>query len=55
LTEFSPGSAHITVVSEITGNQVLAQAGISMLSQVNAMPQMAMSLLNGWQQHSNIA
>jgi len=34
-----------TEMAEITRNQVLAQAGISMLAQANAMPQMALSLL----------
>jgi flagellin len=34
-----------TEMAEMTRNQVLAQAGISMLSQANAMPQMALSLL----------
>ena len=34
-----------TEMAEMTRNQVLAQAGIAMLSQANAMPQMALSLL----------
>ena len=34
-----------TEMAEMTRNQVLAQAGISMLSQANAMPQMALNLL----------
>ncbi len=34
-----------TEMAEMTRNQVLAQAGISMLAQANAMPQMALSLL----------
>jgi flagellin len=34
-----------TEMAEMTRNQVLAQAGISMLAQANAMPQMAMTLL----------
>ena len=34
-----------TEMAAMTRNQVLAQAGISMLSQANAMPQMAMKLL----------
>jgi flagellin len=34
-----------TEMAEITRNQVLAQAGISMLAQANTMPQMALSLL----------
>ena len=34
-----------TEVAAMTRNQVLAQAGISMLAQANAMPQMALSLL----------
>jgi len=34
-----------TEMAEMTRNQVLAQAGISMLTQANAMPQMAMTLL----------
>jgi flagellin len=34
-----------TEMAAMTKNQVLAQAGISMLSQANAMPQMALSLL----------
>jgi flagellin len=34
-----------TEMAKMTRNQVLAQAGISMLSQANQMPQMAMSLL----------
>ena len=32
-------------MAAMTRNQVLAQAGVSMLSQANAMPQMAMKLL----------
>jgi flagellin len=32
-------------MSMMTRNQVLAQAGISMLAQANSMPQMALSLL----------
>ena len=35
-----------TEMATMTRNQVLAQAGISMLGQANNMPQMAMSLLN---------
>lgn len=34
-----------TEMSALTRNQVLAQAGVSMLAQANAMPQMALSLL----------
>ena len=34
-----------TEMADMTRNQVLAQAGISMLSQANTMPQMALSLL----------
>ncbi len=34
-----------TEMANMTRNQVLAQAGISMLAQANAMPQMALSLL----------
>ena len=34
-----------TEMAEMTRNQVLAQAGISMLSQANSMPQMALQLL----------
>ena len=34
-----------TEMATMTRNQVLAQAGVAMLSQANAMPQMAMSLL----------
>jgi flagellin len=34
-----------TEMAEMTRNQVLAQAGISMLAQANAMPQMALQLL----------
>ena len=34
-----------TEMASMTRNQVLAQAGVSMLSQANSMPQMAMSLL----------
>ena len=34
-----------TEMAELTRNQVLAQAGISMLAQANSMPQMALSLL----------
>ncbi len=34
-----------TEMSELTRNQVLAQAGIAMLAQANAMPQMALTLL----------
>ncbi len=34
-----------TEMAEFTRNQVLSQAGISMLSQANSMPQMAMNLL----------
>jgi len=36
-----------TEMAELTRNQVLAQAGISMLAQANTMPQMALSLLQG--------
>jgi flagellin len=35
-----------TEMAAMTRNQVLAQAGIAMLSQANAMPQMALSLLS---------
>ena len=35
-----------TEMAEMTRNQVLAQAGISMLAQANTMPQMALNLLN---------
>ncbi|MCP4612758.1 MAG: hypothetical protein GY845_29025 [Planctomycetes bacterium] len=34
-----------TEMAEMTRNQVLAQAGISMLAQANTMPQMALTLL----------
>jgi flagellin len=34
-----------TEMAEITRNQVLAQAGVSMLAQANTMPQMALTLL----------
>ena len=34
-----------TEMAEMTRNQVLSQAGISMLAQANAMPQMALTLL----------
>ena len=34
-----------TEMSELTRNQVLAQAGVAMLAQANAMPQMALTLL----------
>ncbi len=34
-----------TEMAEITKTQVLAQAGIAMLAQANAMPQMALQLL----------
>jgi flagellin len=34
-----------TEMAEMTRNQVLAQAGISMLAQANTMPQMALQLL----------
>ena len=34
-----------TEMAAMTRNQVLAQAGISMLAQANMMPQMALSLL----------
>ncbi|GAJ14432.1 unnamed protein product, partial [marine sediment metagenome] len=34
-----------TEMAEMTRNQVLAQAGISMLAQANAMPTMALILL----------
>jgi len=34
-----------TEMASMTKNQVLTQAGISMLSQANGMPQMALSLL----------
>jgi flagellin len=33
-------------MAEMTRNQVLAQAGISMLAQANMMPQMALQLLS---------
>jgi len=36
-----------TEMAEMTRNEVLAQAGISMLAQANTMPQMALNLLNG--------
>jgi flagellin len=36
-----------TEMAEMTRNQVLAQAGISMLTQANTMPQMALQLLRG--------
>jgi flagellin len=36
-----------TEMATLTRTQVLSQAGISMLSQANSMPQMALSLLNG--------
>ncbi len=36
-----------TEMATMTRNQVLAQAGIAMLSQANAMPQMALALLRG--------
>jgi flagellin len=36
-----------TEMASLTRNQVLAQAGISMLAQANTMPQMALNLLNG--------
>jgi flagellin len=36
-----------TEMAALTRNQVLAQAGISMLAQANTMPQMALTLLNG--------
>ena len=36
-----------TEMAAMTRNQVLAQAGISMLSQANSMPQMALTLLQG--------
>jgi len=36
-----------TEMATLTRNQVLAQAGISMLAQANTMPQMALSLLRG--------
>jgi flagellin len=36
-----------TEMAALTRNQVLAQAGISMLAQANTMPQMALSLLQG--------
>jgi len=36
-----------TEMAAMTRNQVLAQAGISMLAQANTMPQMALSLLQG--------
>ncbi|MHC4743856.1 MAG: flagellin, partial [Planctomycetota bacterium] len=35
-----------TEMAEMTRNQVLAQAGISMLGQANSMPQMALTLLS---------
>jgi flagellin len=34
-----------TEMAELTRNQVLSQAGVSMLAQANSMPQMAMNLL----------
>jgi flagellin len=34
-----------TEMAAMTRNQVLAQAGVSMLGQANTMPQMALSLL----------
>ena len=34
-----------TEMANMTRNQVLAQAGISMLAQANSMPQMALKLL----------
>ena len=34
-----------TEMASLTRNQVLSQAGISMLAQANTMPQMALSLL----------
>ena len=34
-----------TEMANMTRNQVLAQAGIAMLAQANAMPQMALTLL----------
>jgi flagellin-like hook-associated protein FlgL len=36
-----------TEMTEFVRNQVLAQAAVSMLSQANSLPQMALSLLNG--------
>lgn len=36
-----------TEMAIMTRNQVLAQAGVSMLAQANSMPQMALQLLNG--------
>ncbi len=36
-----------TEMAALTRNQVLAQAGISMLAQANTMPQMALTLLRG--------
>ncbi len=36
-----------TEMATLTRNQVLAQAGIAMLSQANTMPQMALTLLRG--------
>jgi len=36
-----------TEMATMTRNQVLAQAGVSMLAQANGMPQMALSLLRG--------
>jgi flagellin len=36
-----------TEMAQMTRNQVLAQAGISMLAQANTMPQMALTLLRG--------
>jgi flagellin len=36
-----------TEMAALTRNQVLAQAGVSMLAQANSMPQMALSLLRG--------
>jgi flagellin-like hook-associated protein FlgL len=34
-------------MAAMTRNQVLSQAGISMLTQANTMPQMALTLLRG--------
>ena len=34
-------------MASMTRNQVLSQAGVAMLSQANAMPQMALTLLRG--------
>jgi flagellin len=36
-----------TEMTTFVKNQVLTQAAISMLSQANSLPQMALSLLNG--------